>query len=74
MAESNMMVDPYQMDPPKGGVIWMNDKGTVIMSRDTLAEIAQGKIPLKFNKTLDLEEKQEILTIEFGNDEEQEED
>lgn len=38
MARSNLLVDPYNMNPPEEGVIFVNDKGTCIMSRTTFAK------------------------------------
>lgn len=63
MSKSNMHVDPYDMIPPESDVIWMNDKGCCIMSMDTLSKVASGEIPIKFNRCLDLDSKEELHRV-----------
>lgn len=74
MAQSNMLIDPYDMTPPEDDTIFMNDLGTCIMSRVTLAKIATGEIPMKWDRLLNLDEMEEInsLMIETPEHEEDE--
>lgn len=47
-------VSPWdELDPPQDDVVMMNSKGAVVMNIETLAKIATGQSPIKFDRLLD---------------------
>lgn len=51
-------VSPWdELDPPQDDVVMMNSKGAVVMNIETLAKIATGQSPIKFDRLLDYDER-----------------
>ena len=65
-------ISPWdELDPPETDTVMINGKGACVMNTITLAKIATGEIPIKFNRLIDADTSEEIVkTVKKGRDRE----